>query len=617
MDLAFIQAGKDNTVRRPLLLIVMCLLMLVGGAVSATSPEELSGLAGHYPEDTTIFVSIRTDDAYIEQIDTIYSQILGLLPAEARRSMPPQFAPLLDLAAQGVTGSNFEQGVRSWLGNSIAVGMPLEMSLLTGRDLPVLIAVEITDKAAAIEILERLMEMDGADMASVEEGEFTVYVSENANDGAPVFAVGEDVMYLSTSDVHIPLTPVRSSLADSAVFNTAVDLLPGDDYNALIYLDGGSLQEFNLNVMAMSGQSYPPALARLIRATGSQIYGLTVMNDDTFVLDLATTPADMSIYEEFGMELMVTGAIDMDFASNIPADAGLVLQSADFGMSTMVGLQNIRMIGDYLSDNGGIIGMFESSFRMAGMRLSQEERAILETFATPETMMAISNISFSGLTGLSLERDVLPVLDGDFAMYLRAQPADDLPVLPMYPDGALLFQSSDTDGAKTMMDALIEASEAYDTGYAVEAYGEDGAALVFPLISDMLGFQYKPFDVLVAQDADLFAIGSRAAVEAATEAEATLIDDETFQAAQAYLLDGSAMIGFVNPAPLGELITEYIEAAGDDIRPRDREDLYAMRYLLSLIEHATLSSYATEDGSGIARMTITLAEEAMLPPGEN
>ncbi|MGB1287287.1 MAG: hypothetical protein ACPG7F_12180, partial [Aggregatilineales bacterium] len=453
----------------------------------------------------------------------------------------------------------------------------------------------------------------GDNMTITEQAGFTVFINNDEFDDVPVFAVGEDVAFISTSAEFIPFSGVENSLADKADFTETAAKLPGDDYNIMAYIDAAELQELNLNVMAMTGQSFPPAYARMIReGSVSQVWGVTLTDDHTFVMDMASGAIDSAYYDELGMEVMIPGAVDMSFASKIPADAPLVIHGADFGPLTQNALDNLRAMGDFLQDNAIFSSLLGSTMNQTGFPIGDAELALLDSFATPGTFMSVLNVSFSGLTGLSLERDVLPVLDGDFAMYLRMLPAQDLPDLPAYPDFALLFQSSDDDGAATMMDALIEASEAYDTDYAVEAYGDNGAALVFPLVSDLLEFDYNAFDVLVAQDDDVFAIGSRAAVEAAISDGDSLSDDATFQAAGAYLLEGAQQVWYINLDSFGVVLDDIMTSEADNMRRRDIEDMQVIRYMMSLLEHATVSMVTSEDGSAI-RLTMTLAEEAVMP----
>ncbi len=583
------------------LLLLIGLLLLTSLGVNAISADDLTALAAYYGEEVLFFAAIRTDEPYLAELDALWQQAATMLSPDTEVPAIPQ---LLERLTEDLANTTFEDGVRPWLGDTLAIGFALDAEeIMSTGQFPGFIAASVTDKAAALKTIDAVLEENNLARAYdvSERGDFTLYTADSPDDTS--LAVGDDVVFLGTDVNSFPFNAVKAPLSKSADFVESVARLPESTYNALVYVNTPQLLEFNAALSEMMGQTTTPGLAAFNAATGSQVWGFTILDDTTLVMDIATR-TDLAGLSELGLNTVIPGAVDFDFAQRMPADAAFVLQSSDFGAVTQSGLDNIRGLGEFIAQNGGfsnLLGLPEGTLR-------REEEAALDLI-TPGSLLAIFNVSFAGLTGLSLERDVLPVLDGDAAMYLRVLPAPRRFALPtpFVPDMALLFQSSDTEGAQMLLDALIAASEAYDTGYEIEAYGDAGAALVAPLISQALRADATLLDFMVAADRDVFALGTRPAVESAVNADQNLTDTPEFKAASAYFLPGSQNVGYVTFAPIGNLIAKSVR---ENTLPRSAlRDVGNILRVAGLIESATVSTVVQEDGLGIARLTLTLYSE--------
>jgi hypothetical protein len=580
------------------LLLLLCLVLFSSFSVHAITADDLTALAAYYSEEVLFFGAIRTDEDYLAQLDALLQQAATTLNPDDEA---PSFVQLLDALTNDLANTTFEDGVRPWLGNTLALGMAIDTEqLMETGEFPGFIAASVTDKAAALKTIDAVLKQNNLTRSYdiSRRGAFTLYTADFSGD--PSFAVGDDVLFFGTDVSAFPFNPVKTPLAESVDFVESLAQLPESTYNALIYVNAPALMEMNAAVSEMMGQTTAPALAAFNNLTNSQVWGFTILDDTTLVVDIATR-TDLAGLADLGLNTVIPNAVDVDFAQRIPVDAAFVMHSSDFGAVTQSGLDNIRAFGDYIAQNGGfanLLGLPEGTFR-------REEEAALNLI-TPGSLLAIFNVSFAGLTGLSLERDVLPVLDGDAALYLRLLPTPrrfPLPT-PFLPDMALLFQSSDTEGARMVLDALIAASEAYDTGYAIEAYGDEGAALVAPLLSQALRADATMLDFMVAADGDLFALGTRPAVESAVNADQNLTDTPEFKAASAYFLPGSQNVGYVTFAPIGNLIAKSIR---ENALPRNSlRDVGDFLRVAGLIESATFSTVVQADGLGIARLTLTL-----------
>ena len=243
--------------------------------------------------------------------------------------------------------------------------------------------------------------------------------------------------------------------------------------------------------------------------------------------------------------------------------------------------------------------------------LAPDEALAMESISL-NSILGIMNTGFSGMTGLSLERDVLPVLDGDIAAYVRVLPVDDFTQAPILPDFGLMFQTANEEGATMLVDALHQASMAYNADFSIEAYGEDGAALNMPLIQQS-GIDHPNLDLLFSAGNGVFTFGTRPAVETALGTEENLTMTPAYQAAQAYFLPNSGALLYIDLAPAGAIIDELIVAG----ELPNTQDVIDIRTALSILESATGTVTSVDAATSIARFTLTISETPVVIGGES
>src|SRR5688572_10412527 len=110
--------------RKVFLLVLGAALLLALSitSVSAMPTDDLVSLARYFPDDTAVFFSVRTDDAFIDELDNLMALVGGNLP---EGSMPPMtLRESLDDLIQQQYGLNesFDTTIRSWLGDTTAFG---------------------------------------------------------------------------------------------------------------------------------------------------------------------------------------------------------------------------------------------------------------------------------------------------------------------------------------------------------------------------------------------------------------------------------------------------------------------------------------------------------------
>jgi len=591
------------------LLLTLMGLLVISGVSAARSPQELTALASYYGEDNVIFASIRTDPGFFETLDGVLSRVQRFFPDDVP---PVSVTDLLDTAAMQLSGEDFASGVGTWLGETAAVGMVLTPEVAermnNNESPPLLIGLEISDAGAAETFIEAQLPRNADNEVTGytvnRESGFVVYTPDDPNN--PFIALGSDALFVATYPDILPLTAPASSLSASGDFNTLISALPEPDYNAVFYLNTPALNETVLAANEDMGMPTTPLTQQLTDLSGSQAWGFTILQGDTLTVDLAARFSNPDAVSELGIELPVVPPIDPAFTARIPADSVLVIQSPDFGPTTQTSLDQIRTLSRFIDENGGLLALIgiPSEF------LAPEEAFAMESFSL-NGVLALVNTSFSGLTGLSLERDVLPVLDGDVASYVRVLPGT-RPELPVTPDFGLIFQTSNEAGAEALVDSLISASNAYGSGFMVEAYGE-GAALVIPALRDLSGIDDPALDLLFAAPGDIFAFGTRPAVEYTRGDGPGLDSTATYQAASTVFLPNPTNLLYIDVAPLGTLLEDLID---NGTLPLSQE-IVQVRAALSLLESATITSTMTDDPTlAVSRMTLTLGETpVILGPG--
>jgi hypothetical protein len=588
-----------RTIRLSLLLL---LLMAVGVTAAQPVPTtDLSSLARYYEEDALVFASIRTDEAFFQEIDTLADRVIGFLPESERPEMG--LLDSLNQELQAETGQTLDEAIFPWLGDTAAIGIPALMpENLDQNDAPFYAAFDIDDPAAARAYLENVTD----DATITEQNGFTLIEGMDGN----LIAIGTDVLFLSTTEYNnmLPLSGVASPLSEDAAFTDTLGQLPADGYNALAYINTGQLQQEIFAAAEAEGEDIPGLLMQLSNATLGQAFGATIQGDSALTLDVVQV-IDTAIYDEFGLEIYRPGAVDLNFASRIPADAPLVIHGADFGSSLQASLDMLRTFGDYLQENETLADLTETG---QDVPLSPTERALLNN-VDPAWLLGAFNSTFAGFTGLSFERDVLTTLDSDAALYLRVIPSEGFPLLPVTPDFAAIFQTSDPAANAEFVQSLVDAFAAYDLDYATESYG-DGQAIVVDELTRQLGMEPVPqFDVLIGGSDSVFALGTRRAVEAALDTSGGLAATDAFSTASQSLLPEPTNVWYLGTDPLFALLDTLLQQGV--VTPADLDDDgRAFLRLASIIESATVSTQSPAEGIGVSRAVLNFGTEPYVFP---
>ncbi len=135
-------------------MILRLLILLLGtfvGGVQATPVAELTTLARYAPQDSTVFIAIRTDDAYIQALDSLLADLNArtggqMLPRDftLRNALNELFTDMSDIP------NGFDSAIRPWLGDTAAIILPTGIDLSGNTEPAVLLAASVANRGAAM-----------------------------------------------------------------------------------------------------------------------------------------------------------------------------------------------------------------------------------------------------------------------------------------------------------------------------------------------------------------------------------------------------------------------------------------------------------------------------------
>ncbi|HRE49018.1 MAG TPA: DUF3352 domain-containing protein [Aggregatilineales bacterium] len=362
----------------------------VGRSTSASANADLAGL---FDAGSLLYIALRTDDGYLKELGDLASAIT--LKATGR-ALPP-LETLLQLGLAN-SGFDYQQDIRSWVGDQAAFGIgnlsrfatKETITKLTLYEAPILLAIEVKDKAKAEAFIDKLLANARIELEK-SPGEVIAWDA----DVVPVAVqLSSDLLLIGTTQ-GISRTLMRDrKLNQDPAFQYALGLLSAPAYNALVYVDTPQLGNLlRANIEGVGGNFGPSELVLLhLGALGQLAVGATILDGRSFVLDVAQV-----IDPKMAAEMSITPGtrpINEAFLKILPR-SGLIAQSADFPKQLDL-----------------IIGaLIAQTRRTSGLELTRE--GIFAEFSK----------RFHEATGLDLNADVLANLaDADYASFIRYIP---------------------------------------------------------------------------------------------------------------------------------------------------------------------------------------------------
>jgi hypothetical protein len=309
--------SKEIYMRRHITIsaLLVSILLLIGASIAQAKPAQVT-LANAYfadqlPAGADIYVGIRTDDAYIGELDTILGKItsgLSLLSPDMPASI--SLRQLLDQAVLSMRmDGTFDSTIRTWLGDSIGMG------IYFGEQFPedILVIIDHTNRDAAETFIETA---SGGIYNITEEGAFTFYSGEN---NATLVAINDDAIYMSSRRELIPFNGAPTDvLSNDPDFQKAVGALPSPSYNIVVAGDTGAIAQLgdtgNMGARGMFNEFLPDAYTAV---------GLTIANGVSPTIDVAQVGLSAEVVA------LLNTPVDPAFTQYIPADATAVIHGTN------------------------------------------------------------------------------------------------------------------------------------------------------------------------------------------------------------------------------------------------------------------------------------------------
>ncbi|MBN1966292.1 MAG: DUF3352 domain-containing protein [Anaerolineae bacterium] len=625
---------------KKLTILVVIVALLVGAlplSIAAAAPTtDLTALAAYLPAVAPVYVAVDVSEMTIDTLDSLIARIAARLP---EGTIPPiQMRTLLDQALSDVTpGVGFEEGVRTWLGDVIALGVisletQYDDDYFNDNEMPGLGVVQITDRAAAEAFINHAASRDieSGQLVVSSEGGWTVY-AEAQNPTNSGILVGDDVAIVAIRTLDEALAGYDDTLDNNPAFVDAFASLPLDTYGAGVYYDIGAVLEAQMAMVQDMMGEIPGGAAEMQVMTQAMAFadtglalGFTFLDNTALTMDGAMQ-IDLDAFAELGVPPL-TGAIDPAFVTRIPAGAQYVIHST--GIATSY---------------AGIMDALPATAAMQGMDAEEFEQ-----------QLRFINVMLRGAIGLNLD-ELLGWMSGDYAFFLMVDNAALQELFLASMGGETTFETwpfeigfvteaSDPAAAGAVVAALSDHLEELIEGSAnigvlvtTEELGGGTAVVVTIPVEPTL----PPLEILVAANDAVFALGTRGAVEAALAPAAGLDTAASYQEASAYFLPDAnqtwymsgeglmtlvELFGLSGPA-IGDVFDEIVYEMEGEVPPTQTPDEIAAqqqaaqeeaRQMMQLIEQffglfhsLTISSSVSEDGTVTFRATINLAPELM------
>jgi len=577
--------------------LLIALAVGVGVAAPGVSAQESTpAFTDSMPADTAIYFSIRTDDAYIQQLDTFVQAIAARVPGG---QVPPNLSisALLDLAVAQL-GGDYESTVGAWLGDYLAVGIVPDPTV--AGDARGLIVVDLDDRAAAEAFLTNANALGTPETV----GSATVYFAAGS-----YTAFTEDRLLIASAREDLPLDGARAdNLAGNAAFNATIDALPAASYNFLAYMtDTATLQALSTGMMGEMGDM--GAMGMGMMNVGPFALGGTLLDDTTLALDIVAGSGDIAqmfpgLYDALGEP------VDAAFLNYVPAGASGVIHGTNLG-----GYVNSFL--DLIRANPAQFDLAEGDLDVA---LAQVD-AVLNLYL-----------------GVTLQEGIIDWLTGDYALWVSYDAVPGQPSLltqDLYPDQpltdlgfdlGLVIEATDPARASELVEGIANLLNSQMPGMAVR---EDIGGVNAVVISAPAGS--TTVDLVIASNDNVLVIGTREGATAALSGQGGFNASAGYTAASRSLLPGSYSVAYMDAglinlvgdvfgvflAPaIGSIFGEIIAEMGQDssVTSPEQSDLLAqivagqeqVRAFSSIFGPLTISTLIDGTNS-IQRWTIALA----------
>ncbi len=541
---------RKIVLRFTFLLIGILTLGAVVQALPLDAPDrqgEGSDLASYFAEDTLVFAEARIDDVHLDQLDTIYRNVITTAPDFQGPSS------LRDIFEEMITPEQTVGDVYAAFGGYVAVGVQLEVETFVPT---YKIVADITDREFIEEVVEEGMSSEAEEV----DGN-TVY-----QDFGTAFIVTDDKLVVNISgdsdtENDVTVMPEDASLLDNESWQSAWDALPEDAYNISLFVDLPRLtQDPSIRMF-----NEEPLFNDLLESVGAVMVGMTILDDYSLVIDTIQLAGEQP-------QMFQLAEVDPDFVRYIPANMSAFAQYSD------------------------LTGIVNQSLEFADQLYAfyQEQQAVRFNGPSGTTTTEASDATFSELlraglriTGFDLDEDILSWTTGDFALFGRVDlmslvelgsqsyssefPPEQMQEVINDFDFGGVFEIGDVESAQAFneelserilaLDTLINASEVSDN-IDVQQITIADAPVTTITVTESNFYREPPnqlsIDLAFGANDEVFVFGTLPVVEAVLNGEAGLDTSDVYQTGSEYILPNANTVFYGD----SDLLTSFLGVYG-------------------------------------------------------
>jgi hypothetical protein len=536
---------------------------------------DVERMASLMPSDSALFFALRTDDNYIELLDSLIQKVYDTLP----RFTLPNFSlkDLLDLLAQQALGGDFQTKIRTWLGDNIAfaVGSPsklFDMNPRNDTETEIVLAIQIVNRAEFEAAFESLADPRGYN--KTRSAEFTDYEDSRQ----PILMRVSETLVLLGTKAGVNSTLNRAAkLNANAQFKQTVGALPESAYNIFAYLNLSELEQF--------AALLPRDQRDLLRSLAAPFaIGATILDGRSLVLDFAIRNTE--IVSDFGLDKPV----NPDFARWMPANTVLSIHLRDLSAYYQAFLSALRLT---------ISG--QAALRAFELALQQFEDALRTSL------------------GLDLNEDILSWLTGDFAFFVAHTPQErsllELGIDPSLRlpfvgyDFGLVTEAIDPEKAAKLIAALGDALEVSLRNAPNATVTADEKRITITINVPNLT---TPVEVAIGFNDSVFYIATGAAAAHIESGAEGFLTAAGYREARQYLLPESSQVLYMGSDAVN-LFAEFLALQESErfglfsVPEFFRNTRFQAQFFAKLLSSSSIS-LAVRDGFQVTRAVLTLPE---------
>ena len=398
------------------------------------------------PANTAMYVNVFLQPSSAQQ--TSLASLLGKLPGFADTSILDTKIDQLAQRLLAPSGIDYRADLRPWLGDELAVALSAKSPSTTPQ---MLLLVAVKDADAARAALPQLWKGSGLSFTAHPYRGIDVMVSDTAS-----YALLPDLLVIGQSEarVHAALDAdanAAPSLADSADFSAATRRVPAD-HLASAYVDLRAV----------------PQAATAVQASGYSTAAVALVAEATGLHAVGEARFDAGQASEAARAAFARASVPSDLASWMPPDTRA--ETSFFGL--------------------------EQSFTA----VSDELKADPSLSESADALQQLRTLAALGL-GINVDRDLLPLLDGEAAVAMGGSSG--------HLQLELLLKPSDPAGAAVSIGRMQEALVSHGATVTTQAGTTPVTVIDVPQVGSLA---YAIVDGVVLISPDAGSIG--AAVEA-------------------------------------------------------------------------------------------------------